>query len=177
MIAQIKTLVNVSLFKLLHPTIKTNGIHHIRLRTEIILQENGKLELGNRVSTHKRVTFSVVGGHLRIGSNTSFNRNDIIVCHNIIKIGENCSFGPNVVVYDHDHKFSIEGSEKCKYNTTPIIIEDNCWLGANVTILRGTHIGEGCVIGAGTIVKGEIPPHSLVTSNREMLIKPIEDMI
>ena len=108
MIAQIKTLVNVSLFKLLHPTIKTNGIHHIRLRTEIILQENGKIELGNRVSTHKRVTFSVVGGHLKIGNNTSFNRNNIIVCHDIVKIGENCSFGPNLVVYDHDHKFSIK---------------------------------------------------------------------
>ena len=57
----------------------------------------------------------------------------------------------------------------------PITIEDNCWIGANATILRGTHIGEGCVIGAGTVVKGEIPPHSIVTSNREMVIKPIKD--
>lgn len=174
MIAQIKTLVNYSIFKLLHPTTKTNGIHYIRLGTEIILQENGRLELGNRVSTHKRVTFSVVGGRLRIGNNTSFNRNDIVVCHNTIKIGNNCSFGPNVIVYDHDHKFSIKGFEKSKYNTTPVIIEDNCWLGANVTILRGAHIGEGCVIGAGAVVKGEIPAHSIVTSNRELIIRPIE---
>ena len=167
-------MINV-LFKLLHPTIITNNVHHIRLGTEIVLLANGKLDIGNRVSTHKRVTFSIVGGKLKIGNNTSFNRNDIIVCHDTVIIGENCSFGPNVVIYDHDHKFSIEGHEKNEYNTSPIIIGDNCWIGANTTILRGTHIGEGCVIGAGTIVKGEIPPHSLVMSNREMIIRPIEE--
>ena len=175
MVTQIKTLMNIVLFKLFHPTIKTNGIHYINIGTEIVCLSNGKLELGNRVSTQKRVTFSIVGGQLIIGNNTSFNRNDIIVCHEMIKIGDNCSFGPNVTVYDHDHKYSTKGHEKEKYNTSPIIIEDGCWIGANATILRGTHIGEGSVIGAGTVVKGRIPPHSIVTSNREMILTPIEE--
>ena len=174
MIRKIRTLLNAVVFKLIHPSIKTQGIHYVRLGTEIALLSKGKIEIGKRVSTHKRVTFSVLGGRLIIGNNTSFNRNDIIVCHNMIKIGENCSFGPNVCIYDHDHKFSVERYEKTQFNTSPVIIEDCCWIGANVTILRGTHIGDGCVIGAGTVVKGEIPAHSIVTSSRELVIRAIE---
>ena len=77
------------------------------------------------------------------------------------------------MIYDHDHKFGPEGIRP-GYNTAPVVIENDCWIGAGVTILRGTHIGEGCVIGAGSIVKGEIPPHSLVTSDRQLTIVPIE---
>ena len=56
----------------------------------------------------------------------------------------------------------------------PIIIEKNCWIGAGVTILRGARIGEGSVVGAGAIVRGVIPAHSLVTANRDLQIVPIE---
>lgn len=47
--------------------------------------------------------------------------------------------------------------------------------GVGVTILRATQIGEGCVIGAGCVVQGETPPHSLVTASRALTIVPIED--
>lgn len=82
-------------------------------------------------------------------------------------------FGPGVTIYDHDHKFSVEGV-KTDLNYGSVIIDDGCWIAANVVILRNTHIGEGCVIGAGTVVKGQIPPHSLVTSDRKLNIIPLK---
>ena len=82
-------------------------------------------------------------------------------------------FGPGVTIYDHDHMFSDEGILP-GYKQGSVIIDDGCWIAANVTILRNTHIGEGCVIGAGAVVKGDIPAHSLVTSGRELKIRPIE---
>ena len=111
-----------------------------------------------------------------VDSGVFVNRNCSFVCQKAITIGANCSFGPNVVVYDHDHRFGINGIEK-GYKTTPVIIEANCWIGAGAIILRGTHIGEGSVIGAGTVVQGVIPPHSLVTplGGRTLSIVPIED--
>lgn len=113
------------------------------------------------------------GGRLTIGDNVSIARNCIVVCHDRIKIGNRCAFGPNVLIYDHDHKFG-HGGIKPGYNTTPVTIDDNCWIGAGVTILRGTHIGEGSVIGAGCVVTGEIPPHSLVKADRMLSITHIE---
>ena len=158
-----------------HPNLKTNGLHMIRPGTAIIIKSDGCIRVGNNCKTKKRVTLASVQGTLLIGNNVSFNQNNIIVCHNTIKIGDCCAFGPNVVIYDHDHKFGLNGIAVNEFNCAPIIIDNNCWIGANVTILKGTHIGEGSVIGAGSIVKGDIPPHSLVKTNRELIIKQLED--
>ncbi len=43
----------------------------------------------------------------------------------------------------------------------PITIKDNCWLASNVVVCGGVTIGEGCVIGAGSVVTRDIPPYSL----------------
>ncbi|MCC2876636.1 hypothetical protein LK536_10170 [Lachnoclostridium pacaense] len=42
-----------------------------------------------------------------------------------------------------------------------VTIGDNCWIAGNVTILAGSKIGSGCVIGVGSVVSGEIPDHSV----------------
>ena len=81
-------------------------------------------------------------------------------------------FGPGVTIYDHDHIFSDEGILP-GYKQDSAIIDDGCWIAANVTILRNKHIGEGCVIGAGAVVRGDIPPHSLVTNDRSLNVVPI----
>ena len=99
------------------------------------------------------------GGKLTIGDSVSIARNSILVCHDNISIGSCCAIAPNVLIYDHDHKFGMEGIV-AGFNTTPVVIERNCWIGAGAIILRGTHIGEGSVIGAGCLVKGNVPPHS-----------------
>ena len=82
-----------------------------------------------------------------------------------IVIGDNCKFGNNVVLVDHDHNYRGCGQytlENPEFVSSPIQIGNNVWVGANVTILRGTVIGDDCVIGAGTTLKGVIPAHSKV---------------
>ena len=135
--------------------------------------KSGKVQIGRNFSMKQYSYIAAVnGGQIEIGNNVSINRNCILVCHDNIVIGDNCAVGPNTLFYDHDHNFGENGIEN-GFKKFPIIIENNCWIGAGVTILRGTHIGEGSVIGAGAIVHGNIPPHSLVTSNRELNIIPI----
>ena len=173
MLRRVQTYINIVWFKIRHPNILTKGIHHIRLGTEILVQNGGRIKIGLGVSTQRRVTFSAIGGELTIGNYSSFNRNNIIVCRDKINIGNHCAFGPNVVIYDHDHIFDSDGFKSEEYNTSSIIIKDNCWIGANVSILRDTVIGECCVIGAGTTVKGIIPPHSIVINDRKNMITKI----
>ena len=172
---KLKQIVYTLFWKIRRPGIRTTGLHLIRPGTEINLSDSGKLCVGRHVSTHKRVALSVPEGQMTIGDYTFFNRNCIAVCHKEITIGKHCAFGPNVVIYDHDHKYGIQGIMTNEFKSSPITIEDNCWIGANVTILKGSHIGQGCVIGAGSIVSGTVPPHSLVKNNREIVIKPIEE--
>ena len=154
--------------------IKVDGYLDFNRDTRICITKGGEIFFGESVSTYSNVHISAIGGKIKIGARASFNRNCIILCRDTITIGNECIFGPNVCLYDHDHKFGINGVQR-GYKTTPIIIEDNCWIGANVTILRGTHIGNGSVIGAGTVVKGEIPSHSLVTNERKLIVQPIKE--
>ena len=136
--------------------------------------KDGEIKIGTNFSTNINTHITAcAGGRLTIGNNVSFNRNDIIICRDAITIGNHVAFGPNVVVYDHDHVFNEEGFENNTYKTSPIIIGDNCWIGANVTLLRGTIIGEGSVIGAGTVLKGQVPPHSVVKSTRDYCVQLI----
>ena len=99
----------------------------------------------------------------------------MISCLEEVSIGAGCRFGPNVKVFDNDHKFSARGGVSQEHTTSPVTIGDHCWLGANVTVLRGTEIGDNCVIGAGCVVKGSIPAGSLVTQSRKLDIRPIRD--
>ena len=174
MTGKLETIIDVFWMKIRHPAVKTNGIHYVRPGTEIVLALNGKLDIGRWVKAYKRVTFAAVGGEISIGEDTTFTRNDIISCREKITIGKNCSFGPNVCIYDHDHLYDKNGTKNRGFKTSPIIIDDNCWVGANVVILRGTHIGKGSVIGAGTVLKGNIPCYSLVKLDRELIIQELQ---
>lgn len=144
----------------------------IRPRKQIHVVD-GNVVLGKHFTIKKSAYFAAVGGgKLIIGNDVYFNNNCMVVARDSITIRNHCSFGPNVIIYDHDHNFGKNGIEP-GYQTSPIIIDSNCWIGGNVTILRGTHIGEGCIIGAGSVIKGEIPPYSVVFSNREITIRSI----
>jgi acetyltransferase-like isoleucine patch superfamily enzyme len=86
--------------------------------------------------------------------------------HLSIKIGDNCMFGERVSLYDHDHVF--EGPVDVResgFRTAPIVIGRNVWLGTNVTVLRGSQIGDNVVIGANVVVKGVIPANTVVTDS------------
>lgn len=112
----------------------------------------------------------VFGDNIAIGSNVEFVVDGVD--------GHKVFIGSNVLVaygsylrssnhrFDNPDKFIREQGHTSKeiiYNggQYSIVIEDDTWIGANVTILSGAMIGEGSVIGAGSIVTGIIPPYSI----------------
>ena len=156
-------------------SLSLSGFHNLAFDTSISITNKGNIFIDKRMTTYRGVSISVNGGTLFIGHDVFFNRNCNIVSQDRIDIGNNCIFGPNVVIVDHDHVFDVSGVRREKFNRKPIIIEDNCWIGANAVILRGAIIGEGSIVGAGTVIKGKIPKHSLVTGERTMRIQDIEN--
>ena len=77
-------------------------------------------------------------------------------------------FGTNPTIITGDHrsdvigKIIINSDEKLPENDAPVIIEDDVWCGANVTILKGVTIGRGSVIAAGAVVTKSCPPYSII---------------
>lgn len=136
---------------------------------EFTLDRGAQVSIGRdyrqRSGSHLRVRRS---GTLSIGKNVSINHGCMLVCHEKIVIGDNVQFAPNVMVYDHDHDFKTAGGIKTmKFKSTPIIIGNDVWIGANSVILRGSKIGDGAVIGAGSIVKGEVQAGTVFVQKRE----------
>lgn len=113
-------------------------------------------------------------------SSANFNFTCLDVCP--VHIGDNVLIGPNVTLATPMHPLLPEGRNvrqdengRC-YNleyAKPITIEDDCWLASNVVVCGGVTIGEGCVIGAGSVVTRDIPPHSLAAGNPCRVIRTL----
>ena len=83
-----------------------------------------------------------------------------------VTIGENCALGPNVQIYCAEHhtdpvKRSVEGLEIAK----PVTLENRVWVGGSAIVLAGVTVGEGAVIGAGSIVTRDVAPGAIVVGN------------
>lgn len=136
--------------------------------SEITMNRTANLHIGKQFRLREGAKIRVRdGATCTIGQNTSININNMIVCYDSISIGDNCQFSPNVQVYDHDHDFRDAGGlNAMKYKTSPVKIGNNVWIGTNTVILRGTEIGDNCVIGAGSVIKGIFPAGTVVVQKR-----------
>ena len=87
-------------------------------------------------------------------------------------IGKNTYIAPMLKVITDNHNYKGEAIPFDK-TVVPkdVIIEENCWLGMNVTLLPGTIIREGAIIQAGSIVHGEIPPLAIAGGNPAKVFK------
>ena len=113
-------------------------------------------------------------------SGANFNFTCLDVCP--VTIGDNVLIGPNVTLATPMHPLLPEErnvrqrADGSVYNleyARPIVIEKDCWLASNVIVCGGVTIGEGSVIGAGSVVTRDIPPHSLAAGNPCRVIREI----
>ena len=97
-------------------------------------------------------------GKIQLGEGCYVNRYTIIDAHECIRVGRDVMIGPHCYITDANHGVAAGSSIKSQpMSSNPVIIEDEAWLGANVTVLAGVHIGRGAVIGAGSVVCNDIP--------------------
>lgn len=85
-----------------------------------------------------------------------------------------CEAAEGLVVVTSNHKqevgtFCVTGNDDNMYRD--IIVEEDVWMGINVTLLSGAHIGRGAIIGAGAVVRKEVPPYAVVVGNPARIIK------
>ena len=82
----------------------------------------------------------------------------------LVEIGNNVLISTDVKFYCHDGAIAVLNKIKGEHNDLvgKIIVGSNCFFGHGATILRGTHIGDNCIIGAGSVVKGKFSSNSVI---------------
>lgn len=113
------------------------------------------------------------GYNITLGEGTYINFNCNFVDDGKINVGKRVMFGPAVTIATVGHPINPDLREYMY--TRPVTIEDNCWIGANVTICPGVTIGANSVIGAGSVVIHDIPANSVAVGNPCRVLRTISD--
>ena len=115
--------------------------------------------------------------NIHIGNNFTANFNLTILDINEVHIGDNVMIDPNVTITTVGHPLSPKKRRDHIGQAKKIIIGNDIWLGANVTILPGVTIGDNVVVGAGAVVTKDIPDNSLALGVPAKVVKEIENDI
>ncbi|WP_147614942.1 acyltransferase [Treponema pectinovorum] len=136
--------------------------------------------LGNNVCIGMNANININGNRedkikrLFIGDNSYIGRNFFVSTGKIVKIGDYFMASPNCSLIGQDHNISNPFFSYLNSKmelTKEIIIEDNVWLGDNVTVVGNVKIGRGSIIGAKSLVNKDIPPFSIAVGNPCKVIK------
>tara|TARA_B110000196_G_scaffold319212_1_gene336565 strand:- start:3107 stop:3751 length:645 start_codon:yes stop_codon:yes gene_type:complete len=144
--------------------------------------KNGLLK-NTRISS----TTSIINkNNLKVGDNCWIWHHSIIDASNGVEIGEGVQIGAFVGIFTHSSHVAIrllgtdfinkDSSDRVGYVRAPVSIGDYSFIAASAVIMPGTNIGKGCVIGAGSIVKGDIPDYSIVAGNPCRIVGSIDSL-
>ena len=140
-------------------------------------------EMGEGVRIQGPIAFNY-GKHTKIGKNFFANFNFTVQDDGEVTIGNDCNFGPNVTIVTPVHPMVASerrlmrtgaGEEKRLCYAKPVHIGNDCWFGSNVTVCPGVTIGDGCVIGAGSVVTRDIPANSFAAGVPCRVIREITE--
>ncbi len=154
------------------------------------------IEIGDDSQIFGTLVVQRPGAHIRIGERTQIGASSLIAATGI-EVGDDVMMAWGITVMDNDsHSLEWEGRQndvaRCAadYAATPedfarnkdwsrvpmqpVRIESKAWIGFNAIILKGVTVGEGAVIGAGSVVTRDVAPYTLVAGNPARVIRDIE---
>lgn len=149
------------------------------------------LDVGSNTFLSGTFVFETLSGKIKIGNN-SFIGGSKLICINEIIIGNDVmtSWGVTIVDNNAHSLISTERTNDVKdalkamqigkigiykdwsvVKRAPVIIKDKAWIGFNNIILKGVTIGEGAIIGAGSVVTKDVPDYAVVAGNPAKIVK------
>lgn len=125
--------------------------------------------------TVEQPLFCTYGYNVTVGDNFFLNVNGKLMDSGKITIGNNVFIAPNVSIVTEEHAMDVRQRAEGLEYTHPVTIGDNVWICTGAIVLPGVTIGEGSVIGAGSVVTKDIPPFSLAVGNPCRVIRSLQE--
>ncbi len=162
------------------------GFWRERARQALIARELGeRLVLGARTRLERGVIWRVgdagritigedaciregtelkVDGTLEIGPRTLIGAWNVLSVLDRLTIGADCLLAERVSIRDHDHRFEDPTRPVAEqgYQVAAVTLGNNVWIGANVVLMKGVHLGDGCVVGANAVVTRDFGPGTVL---------------
>ncbi len=153
------------------------AIGSVRLRGRARVVNGGTMRVADRVRLEGQMgkLHFYVGprASLEVGEGTFINYSADIAASRSVTIGRNVLIGPQVIILDTN--FHDINDRTRSDVPSPVVIEDDVWIGTRVTVLPGSHIGAGAVIGAHAVVNGVIPPRTFAGGVPARVIRSLDD--
>jgi acetyltransferase-like isoleucine patch superfamily enzyme len=107
---------------------------------------------------------SHLGKGFHLGRSSSLDAYSFVGAGGGVWVGDRVIMGQHISFHAENHNFELVDRPIRDQGITGkgIVIDDDCWVGSNVTFLDGVHVGTGCVIAAGAVVTKDVPPYSVV---------------
>lgn len=123
-------------------------------------------------------------GEIIFGQNCQINDNVHIASVDSVTLGDNVLIASRVFISDHNHgQYSgddvsnpNEVPADRKLSSSPVVIEDNVWLGEGVAVMPGVRIGRGCIIGANSVVTKDLPDNTICAGVPAKVIKRYNEL-
>ncbi len=138
----------------------------------------GRLEIGPQTLFEPGVWITAPGAaRVRIGEGSFFNLGVMVASVDLVEIGDHCMFANGCFITDGNHRFD-DPTKPVPWqgfsSKGPTRVGDNVWCGAHVVITSGVRVGERSVIGANSVVTGDIPPFSIAAGAPARVLRTIQ---
>jgi acetyltransferase-like isoleucine patch superfamily enzyme len=136
--------------------------------------EGGQVTIEDGVRLHRDITVQYgQNGHLVIGRDSCIQpRCQFSVYKGKVEIGRKVQIAPNCAFYPYNHTYGMDRPifEQPLESVGGIVLEDDVWLGFGVVVLDGVRIGQGAVIGAGSVVCHDIPAYAIAMGHPAKIV-------
>jgi acetyltransferase-like isoleucine patch superfamily enzyme len=144
--------------------IRVGARSRIMSAAHLSCDESTELSIGRHCEIHPYARIMTYGGNIRIGDYCSVNPYSVLYGHGGLTIGSMVRIAAHVVIIPANHgiaRLDVPIMEQA-VTLSPVVIQDNVWIGAGATILAGVVIGSGAVVAAGAVVTTSVPENAVV---------------
>ena len=142
---------------------------------KIAATDGGCIQFGASTAIDRFATVIVKHGKLSAGRNLYLGVGSVVVARESITIGENVLIAEQVTIRDQDHAMTpTEGQGRVGFTSSPVVIGDNVWLGAKVTVIQGVTIGSNVVVGANSVVTHDLPDNCVAVGAPARVVRQLK---
>lgn len=173
-IRQIRMRASAQRLRLIHPGIAVGRRVRIGKGVRLFVDRGGTLILGDGCEVDDGATVAIYGlGRIELGPDSFVGHHGTLAAHRSIVLGPGAFLAELVSVRDHDHLVGAAPSSGM-FEIEPVTIGADVWIGSKATVVRGARIGNGTVVGANAVVRGELPPHTVCGGIPAKVIRRID---